>query len=262
MGVRGQMPSGAVVTEHARIVIGADGMHSLVARQVQAPEYNLVEPLTCNYYSYWRGLNLSGLELYPRNGRFMIAAPTHDGLALIHVVAPRSEFATFRQDVERYFFDALALAPRLEQRVRRAERVEPYIGTADTLNFFRKPYGPGWALVGDAGYHRDPVTTQAVSDAFRDAAALCEALDLVFFGRANFDEKMAECQCVRDEMVRPMYELTCRLARLNPLSPQQHALFEALRANPLATNAFFGTIAGTIPVESRNHLQHPYQMLM
>ena len=98
---------------------------------------------------------------------------------------------------------------------------------------------------------------QAVSDAFRDAAALGEALDLVFSDRANFDQKMAECQCVRDETVRSMHEMTCSLARLDPLSPQQQVLFEAFRANPLATNAFFGTIAETVPVESRTNLQHP-----
>ncbi len=248
-GVRGQTQSGTAITEYARVVIGADGLHSTVARQAGAAEYNLVEPLTCNYYSYWNGLSVSGLELYHRAGRFIAAAPTNDGLTIVKVIAPRSEFAAFRADIENYFFRALALAPDLEQRVRQAKHEELYLGTADTLNFFRQPYGPGWALVGDAGYHRDPITAQAISDAFRDACALAEALDLVLSRRADFGQKMAEYQCVRDETVRPMYQMTCSIAQLKPVNAWQQSLFEALHANPSATSAFFGTLAGTVPME-------------
>jgi flavin-dependent dehydrogenase len=247
-GVRGRTRGGAVVSEGGRVVVGADGMHSLVARQIQATEYNVVEPLTCSYYGYWSGLNLAGPELSPRKGRFIVAAPTNDRLTIINVVAPRSDFALFRKDIERYFSRTLGQVPDLEQRVRQGKREERYMGTADTVNFFRQPFGPGWALVGDAGYHRDAITAQGISDAFRDAADLSQALDGWFSGRTDFNEAMAGYQSRRDESVHSMYEMTCSMARLADPHPGEQGLFEALRWNQSATNQFFGTIAGTVPV--------------
>ena len=73
-------------------------------------------------------------------------------------VAERRRSTAVRADVEGHYLRALELAPGLAERVRAGRRVERYLGTADLPNFFRKPYGPGWALVGDAGYHKDPIT--------------------------------------------------------------------------------------------------------
>ena len=58
-------------------------------------------------------------------------------------------------------------------------------------NYFRKPYGPGWVLIGDAGYCKDPITAQGISDAFRDAEACAAALTTVFGGELSFDERDA-----------------------------------------------------------------------
>jgi len=74
------------------------------------------------------------------------------------------------------------------------------------LIFFRKPFGPGWALVGDAGYNKDPITAQGISDAFLDAERC--AADQVFSGSCPFDEAMAEYQYARDEHVLPRFEFT------------------------------------------------------
>ena len=79
----------------------------------------------------------------------------------------------------------LELAPELAERVRGGQREERFIGTADLPNFFRVPYGPGWALVGDAGYHQDPNTGLGISNAFRDAELLADAIDAGFSGRAS-----------------------------------------------------------------------------
>src|SRR5207248_4810343 len=82
-GLRGHTSSGQQVTETARIVIGADGQHSLVARAVNAPKYNERPALECGYYSYWSGVELSGMEFYPRDGRAVFGFPTNDGLACL-----------------------------------------------------------------------------------------------------------------------------------------------------------------------------------
>jgi len=248
VGIRGRSRDGELVTATACLVIGADGMYSMIARNVRALEYRVVEPLTCSYYSYWTGVPLAGLELYPRAGRFVFAAPTHDGLTMINVVAPRAEFRAFRSDTVSHFSHALERAPEFAERVRAGQRVERFVGTADTTNFFRVPFGPGWALAGDAGYHKDPITAQGMTDAFRDAESLAEAVDAGLSGRHLMDEALGSYQAERDAAALPMYDLTCEMARLAPPSPQMQALFDALRFSQSDTDRYFGVLAGTVSV--------------
>jgi 2-polyprenyl-6-methoxyphenol hydroxylase-like FAD-dependent oxidoreductase len=106
------------------------------------------------------------------------------------------------------------LVPEFAERVRGARRAAPFAGAAVT-NFFRKPYGPGWALVGDAGYNKDPITAQGINDAFRDAELLATASDEALTGRRSFADAMGDYQRTRDQHVRPMYEFTCQLATSN-----------------------------------------------
>ncbi len=122
------------------------------------------------------------------------------------------------------------------------------MGTADLPNFFCKPYGPGWALVGDAGYHKDPLTAQGFTDAFRDAELLAEAIDEGFCGRRPLDEALADYERQRNAAALPMYEFTCELATLEPPSAEQMQLFAALRGNQVEMNRFFGLMAGTVSI--------------
>jgi flavin-dependent dehydrogenase len=248
IGITGRSAGGRSVTEKARIVIGADGIHSLVARQVGAPAYNTKPALSCVYYSYWSGLDLDGVEFYPREHRGFGVLPTHDGLACIIVGWPHDEFHTYRADIEGNYLKTLELAPALAERVRAARREERFTGTADMSNFFRKPYGPGWALVGDAGYHKDSITAQGITDAFRDAELLAEAVDAGFSGTRPIEEAMAEYEHRRNEAAFPIYEFTCQLAALDPPPPEMQQLFAALSHNQQQTNRFFGVLAGTVPV--------------
>ena len=114
--------------------------------------------------------------------------------------------------------------------------------------YFRKPYGKGWALVGDASYSRDPITAQGISDAFIDAEALVEALSRGLSDNGVFDDRLAAHESARNERVRPMYEFTTHLAALEPPPPDMQALFGALRHNQDATNAFLSAITGAIPL--------------
>jgi flavin-dependent dehydrogenase len=153
-GIRGRAAGGAMVTEKARIVIGAEGLHSLVARSVQAATYNVRPTLTCAYYTYWSEVSIQDAELYPRPGRMIVAAPTNDGQVITIIYWPNAAFHEVRSDIEGNFLRALDLAPVFADRVRNGKRSEPFRGTAKLPNFYREPYGPGWALVGDAGYTR------------------------------------------------------------------------------------------------------------
>jgi flavin-dependent dehydrogenase len=248
IGVRGRAAGGPRVTEKARIVVGADGMRSFVARSVQAPAYNARPGLTCAYYTYWSGVPLEGAELYPRDGRMIGAGPTNDGLSLVIAFWPKAEFRRVRADIERNLLEVAELAPSLAARLRAGERAERFYGTADLPFFFRKPYGPGWALVGDAGYHKDPLTAEGITDAFRDAELLSDAIDAGLSGRRPLEEALAGYEQRRNQDALPIYEFTYQLASLAPPPPEMQMLFGALRENQEETNRFFGVMARTVPV--------------
>jgi 2-polyprenyl-6-methoxyphenol hydroxylase-like FAD-dependent oxidoreductase len=143
---------------------------------------------------------------------------------------------------------ALEAAPDFVARVREGRREEKWYGTAGVPGFFRKPYGTGWALVGDASYNRDPITAQGISDAFIDAEMLAETLAVWLSGGGTFEELLAAHESARNERVRPMYEFTTQLAALEPPPPEMRVLFGALRGNQDATNAFLSAITGAIPL--------------
>jgi flavin-dependent dehydrogenase len=86
------------------------------------------------------------------------------------------------------------------------------MGTADQPNYFRKPYGPGWALVGDAGYHRDFITGLGINDAFRDAELVVKAVHEGFSGTRPIEDAMADYEATRNDLALPLYEITTKMA--------------------------------------------------
>jgi flavin-dependent dehydrogenase len=248
-GVRGHAQGGTSITERARIVIGADGRHSLVAKAVQPEQYNEKPPLESGYYTYWSNLPAEGFEVYVRPQRGWGVVPTHDDLTLVVVGWPYAEFENNKQDIEGTYLRALELAPEFAERVRGAKREAPFRGGA-IPNFFRKPFGPGWALVGDAGYTKDPVTAWGMSDGFRDAALCSTALDEWFAGIRLFDETMADYQHKRDEHSLPMFGVTCGFATLEPPPPDMQHVLMAAAANQDAQDQFVSMMAGTLPVQA------------
>jgi len=247
-GICGGEHGGQDVTERARIVVGADGHHSFVARTVDAPTYLERPALTCSYYSYWSGVPIDRTEVYVRDGRWMGAFPTNDDLVLVVTQWPAADAREFRADIEGNYLKTLELAPDLAQRVREGKREAHFLGTADLPNYFRKPYGPGWALVGDAGYHKDPNLAQGISDAFRDAELLTEAIDDGLSGRRLIEKAMADYERRRNEAAMPGYELDCQFASLEPPPEEIQQLFGALHGNQEETDRFLGTIFETVPI--------------
>jgi 2-polyprenyl-6-methoxyphenol hydroxylase-like FAD-dependent oxidoreductase len=142
---------------------------------------------------------------------------------------------------------AIDTVPHLAERVRAGRRAEHFRGTAFLRNFYRKPFGPGWALVGDAGYHKDPITAQGITDSFRDAELLADAIDDGFNGRAPM-EALAEYEQKRNAATMPMYELTLQQAMLQPPPMEMQQLMAALLLNRVQANRFVGTMAGTVPI--------------
>ena len=116
-------------------------------------------------------------------------------------------------------------------------------------NFFRRPFGPGWALVGDAGYTKDPVTAQGISNAFQSAEWCAAAIDEALSGGRTYDDAMHDYQSHRDAAL-PLYEFTTQLATLEPPPPEMQQLIAAIAGNQAAMDAFVSVTAGTLsPVE-------------
>ena len=247
VGIKGRSKNGGeTVTELGKVVVGADGRYSAVANAVRADQYNEKPPLLAAYYTYWSNLPIDGrFDTYIRPHRGFAVAPTHDGLTLTVGGWPYAEFEANKKDVEGNFLKMFDLAPEFAERVRGATRAAPFAGAA-VANFFRKPYGPGWALVGDAGYNKDPITAQGITDAFRDAELCAKALDETLAGARAFDDAMGEYQRTRDEHVRPMYEFTCQLATLQPPPPEMQQLLGAIAGHQQAMDGFVQMNAGTI----------------
>jgi flavin-dependent dehydrogenase len=250
VGVRGRSAWGNTFTERAAVVIGADGKHSRLARMVAAPMYAEVPTLACYAYSYWSGIDQMHLSVHVRANRAIFAFPTNDNLFAVFTAAPIAEAARMKADVEFHVDQTLNLVPSLAEVLRAGRREERFYGSADLPNFFRKPYGPGWALVGDAGCHKDPYMALGVSEALRDAELLSDALHAALTGERSFDAALADYETRRNEACMPMYQENIRQAQLLPLPAEILQLRAALRAQPEDARAFFKAYFGVTPRES------------
>ena len=256
VGIRGRDAGGTSVVERARVVVGADGRNSHIAKVVKPEQYNEKHMLQWSYYTYWSGLPTSGFETYIRPDRGWAMLPTNDDLTLLVLGWPYAESNAYKADVEANYLKTLELVPEVAARVGGAKREDRFHG-GSVPNFFRKPYGPGWGLIGDAGYNKDPITAQGISDAFCDAEAYSTALDEIFTGARSFEDAMAEHQMARDAHALPIYEFTTQLATMEAPPPEVQQVLLAVSRNAEAQSDFVSMVAGTMsPVEffSPEHL--------
>jgi flavin-dependent dehydrogenase len=205
----GTTGDGAVRTIGAALVIGADGVHSRIARAVDAAVVDQRPSDGAGQYTYVTGFAPDAFEFHVADGLFAGVFPTHGGEANVWVCSPADVSVLSGRGDERIakFLDLLdAASPSLAERVRSAEITAPVRGAARYPNHVRQAFGPGWALVGDAGYHRDPVTGHGITDAFRDAELLATHVDDL---RAYAEE--------RDRALAPIFDLTCRLGSYPPV---------------------------------------------
>lgn len=209
VGVRGQTADNPEVIERARVVIGADGKYSHVAKAVAAVEYNTIPPRNCAYYSYYSGVaEADGMEFHGNTGGgFAALFPTNDGQVCLAAGWPVEEWEERKKDPEKSMEESCAQLPELQERLKNKKREDRIMGWPGYTSYYRKPYGPGWALVGDAGYLKDPTLGQGINDCFRDAEYLSEALDAAFSGREEMEAAMATYQKRRDDETGAVYAL-------------------------------------------------------
>jgi flavin-dependent dehydrogenase len=247
-GIRGGS-RGRPQLERARIVVGADGVRSSVAAAVKAEVTHEAPTFAVLYYAYWSGLPSDGeFSLYDRGRRGFGTISTADGLTVVAVAWPMDEFAPNKRDVLGNYLKAFESDPMLADLVFAGRRESRVFGQT-MPNVYRRSYGPGWALVGDAGYVKDATTAQGMTDAFLDAESLAAALDDYLRGRRSYDEALRDHQQARDSRTRPMFDFTLQFAAFEPPSDEDAALFAAIAADPAASDDFASVMAGTMAVE-------------
>jgi 2-polyprenyl-6-methoxyphenol hydroxylase-like FAD-dependent oxidoreductase len=246
-GVEGSVRGATSSSLRARVVVGADGLHSTVARLVDAPVHTYHPPLTRVQYSYWSGLRGLGAAFHARTGHLILVWPTNDDLTCIYVAWPHHESSAVKADVDGSFHAALELVPGLRDYVANGDRVHRFVGTGDLPNQYRTSAGPGWALAGDAGHHKDSSTGMGMSDAFLAADLLAEAIDDGLVGRQPMDTALAGYEQRRDALTMNGFELTLQTARLAPLSERLASFYRAVAERPELTTRIFGVLGGSVP---------------
>jgi 2-polyprenyl-6-methoxyphenol hydroxylase-like FAD-dependent oxidoreductase len=196
---------------HADLVVGADGRFSFVADAVRSPAYNVVAPIWFPFYAYVRDVEpldppvLEILDSEEAQGTAMFA-PCDEGIWIAIIYTEQRHFEEFRRDHTRIFEERIKADPRVRERLARAERITPVRGRGDIENFMRVAAGPGWALVGDSGHHKDPIYGQGIGDAVRTAALLAEYAGRGLGGDQDFDSALAEFHAYRDYDLLPNYD--------------------------------------------------------
>ena len=241
-GVYGRDRAGTPIRIDARFVVGADGLGSRVARHVGAEVVEDRGATGATQYAYFAGLPWDGIEFFVGERSFAGVFPTNDGEACVWVCTPSAAAHAARRHAPSHAEAFAGLLRRsagsLAARLGEGRRTSPVSAMLRAPNRVRRAAGPGWALVGDAGYHRDPITGHGISDAFRDAELLAAALDRTLGG----DEAvaLAAYQDARDRALREVFELTCALAAYPPVPDfvqLQKRLGDAIEAEAVALAA-------------------------
>jgi flavin-dependent dehydrogenase len=208
----------------ADLVIGADGVGSAVARLAGAATLREARHATATVFGYWSGIGTEGYQWHYVPGASAGAIPTNAGLHCVFVSIPPGTYRTMLHGASMAGFEALlrAVAPDLAARVAQGERAGALSVFAGRRGFFRRAAGPGWALVGDAGYFKDPLTAHGITDALRDAELLAEAAAA---GTARAFEAYAG---VRDALSLPLFEATDAIAGFDWDLPGLQVLHKAL----------------------------------
>ena len=213
----------------ADLVVGADGIGSAVARLTGAPVLHTARHATAAMYGYWSGIDADGFRWHYREGVGTGTIPTNAGQHCVFACIPPERFRReAREDVGARYRRAIAdSSPELAATLASARLEEPVQAFAGRKGFLRRPYGPGWALVGDAGYFKDPLTAHGITDALRDAELLADA------AARGTPAAFEEYQATRDELSLPLFEVTDAIASfdwtLDALKSHHQALNKAMK---------------------------------
>ena len=210
-GIEGYTSDGDFRAE-ARFVIGADGRHSMIAEAVGAEFRHHHPGKGCGYYAYFADVDYPRVFLHTADDTICVGFRTHDDLLTLAVQWPGRELSEVRHDIDGAVMATLDTLGEFGAAVRAGSRASKYVGLSDLPNYLRKAHGPGWALVGDAAYFKDPAPADGISDAFRGAEYLAHALHDAFTGAASETDALDRYEARQDEWAIPLLDLTIEVA--------------------------------------------------
>jgi len=198
--------AGEAVEVEADLVVGADGLGSALARLVAAPILHQAKSTSAVIYGHWPGLSASGYRWHFRPNASAGVIPTNGGLHCVFAAMPQARYRAGARGEVGFRTILAEAAPEIAAALATATPVEPLSTFAGRPGYLRQSWGPGWALVGDAGYFKDPLTAHGMTDALRDAELLARAI------LEGSDPALARYAVVREELSIPFLKATDAIA--------------------------------------------------
>jgi len=209
-------------TIEADLVVGADGLYSTVARHVGAEPVVTGRHAAAVLYSYWTGVNETNYRWVFRQDGSIGTIPTNGGTCVfVSVPAPQFKDRVRGNATEAYHRLLHEVCPEFDARLEGATRVEAVHGFGGHPGFIKRSTGPGWALVGDAGYFKDPATAHGITDALRDAELLARAV------LTGTTAAMEQFEATRLDLSRRLFDITDEIASFAHDDVQLQALHRA-----------------------------------
>ena len=199
----------------AKVVVGADGINSFMAKEMKAQSEHRVPVNRAMYFAYYRGIKLMegpAAEFHYRGNTLVYCFPCDKDLTLLAASVPIAEFAAFKKNPESEFMKVLNNMPVFAPRLADAVREGPVRGSGSIPGYLRIPYGKGWALVGDAAMAMDPWSGQGIDQASTHALLLADQLDEYFSGKKDWEFAMKTYHNKRNEFSLKTYHRTCNLS--------------------------------------------------
>ena len=241
-GVQAKRRNGGKFSERARLVIGADGPASIVARCAKASERRQDPILQSNLWTYYADLPIDHFVLFSREQAGAFAFPCNDGTAVVAANLTYADFLRANSDRGPAFHAMIErAAPEMAGMLSEATQVDRMFAGC-TRGFVRQAYGPGWTLVGDAGMKKDPISAQGIEAAFEYAQKLADTVDDGLAGRRDLELGLEAYERERDQRLLPFYEFTLQLAQLAKPTPELFALYRALQDSPDDISRLFGCV--------------------
>ncbi|MGE4424867.1 MAG: NAD(P)/FAD-dependent oxidoreductase [Solirubrobacteraceae bacterium] len=234
-GVRWRSRDGAEGTVLADLVVGADGRHSTVAGLVGTRSHHEVPNHRMMAYAYYRDAPRADRHaaLQWRVGRELgTVFPCDGGLSIALLMSPVDRAPEFRADPVGTFEATVAAMPPMATRFADAERVTKVRTSYKHPKYFRHSAGPGWALPGDSGHFKDPVTAQGIRDALRFGRLLGEAVGPLIGDPVAIDRAVRAWELDRDAQCVDMYQWANALGEADAVSPIESAAYRWLAARP------------------------------
>lgn len=246
VGIRARTESGTSFSEHAKIVVGADGSASRVAKLVGAEELDNRPPLMGAAWGYWEGFSINSAVLRLHDHGSVLMLPTN-GSTIVGLNWAIAQFLEVRPNItEQYYSTIQQYEPDIAELISTGRLIDDNILLGSVRSIIRKAHGPGWALLGNAHYTKDPNTAQGITDAFVAAEELSQAIHLGLSGVKPLERALAEYEQHHVSNMKEFYEFSYENSRFPAVTDDVLAFFGAFEHNPTLLTQFLGQITQVV----------------